>query len=120
MKASVWTGSVLTAAPVIGLAAALMLGAPLDARAGHQWTNTIGTVGYHWKRVDADPLVLKVKDNHDVYDVGGIIVYWPSIFQDVIADWSQSNNLPPTNDSYGGLHLTRISQTHWRFVKWSQ
>ena len=105
MKASVWTGSVLTAAPVIGLAAALTFGAPSDVRAGHQWTNTTGTVGYHWKRVDVDPLVLKVKDNHDVYDVGTFFVDWPTIFQNVIVDWSESDAIPPTNGSYGGLYL---------------
>ena len=99
---------VLATAPVIGLAAALTLGAPSDARAEHQWTNASGTVGYHWKRVDVDPLILKVQDNHDSYDVygdGTLIADWPSYFQDVITAWSVSDLLPPENGQYGGTHL---------------
>ncbi|MEE8141380.1 MAG: hypothetical protein V3T66_10785 [Alphaproteobacteria bacterium] len=107
MKASVLTRSILTTAPAIGLAAALALGAPSDARAGHQWMSTSGSVGYHYKRVDVDPLVLKVKDNHDLYvfNDGTTTVDWPAILQDVIADWSESDDNPPTNGSYGGLYL---------------
>ena len=105
MKASVLTRSVLTTAPVIALAAALTLAAPSDARAEHQWKNASGSVGYHWKRVDVDPLVLKVQDNHDVYDDGLFYADWPAIFQDVIAAWSVSDYNPPTNNQYGGTHL---------------
>lgn len=104
MKASVLTRLVLTTAPVIALAVALTLGAPSDVRAGHQWISSSGSVGYHWKRVDVDPLVLKVRGNHDAYD-GIISVNWPTIFEDVVDSWSVSNANPPTNDQYGGLHL---------------
>ena len=107
-------GSILTTASIIGLAAALMLAAPADVQAEHQWMNASGSVGYHLKRVDVDSLVLKVQDNHDNYvsNDGTWKVYWPAIFQDVIDYWSQSIDDPSTtniydvtNSQYGGDHL---------------
>ena len=80
MKAIVLTRSILTTLPVIGLAAALTLAAPSDIHAGHQWTNPSGSVGYHWKRVDVDPLVLRIQDNHDSYVSENYPVDWPAIF----------------------------------------
>ena len=107
MKAIALTRSILTTLPVIGLAAALTLVAPSDARANHQWKNASG-VGYHWKRVDVDPLVLRIQDNHDFYVSENYTVDWPAIFQTVIANWSESNQIPPTVGGYGGLYLARI------------
>ena len=97
---------VLATAPVIGLAAALTVATPSDARAGHQWMSQSGSVGYHLKRVDVDPLVLRVQDNHDFYVGEAYTVDWPAIFQTVIADWSESDQISPTViGGYGGLYL---------------
>ena len=90
MRAIVLTRSVLTTLPVIGLAAALMLATPSDVRADHQWMSQSGSVGFHWKRVDVDPLVLRVKDNHDVYvsNDGTWVVDWPTIQVSTVNDLS--------------------------------